>query len=91
MDFLTNNIGIFAGGGSAIALFLLKRIPNEKIKSLVFNVFYKLGVVFTLGLSKWKFTRQLWNITIEPYFIDLIENTFGSALDGLIKGLRSDN
>ena len=91
MDFITNNIGIFAGGGSAIALFVLKRIPNEKIQSFVFNVFYRLGVVLTLGLSKWKFTRQIWNLTIEPYFIDLVENTFGSALKGIIKGLRSDN
>ena len=30
MDFFTNNVTLFAGGGaSAIALWLLKRIPND--------------------------------------------------------------
>lgn len=79
------------GGGSAIALWVLKKIPNDKIKSIVFNTFYKLGVVATLGLSKWKLTSKLWNTTIEPYVVDLIDNTFKSAVDGIIKGLRSDN
>ena len=45
----------------------------------------------TAGLTKWKFTRKIWNKTIEPYFIDLVDNIFGSAIRGLIKGLRSDN
>ena len=80
-----------SGGGSAIALWVLKRIPNDKIKSVVFNVFYRVGVVATLGLSKCKFTKSIWNKTIEPYVVDLISNTFGAALDGIIKGLRSDN
>mgnify|MGYP003662779526 CR=1 FL=1 len=91
MEFITNNIGIFAGGSSAIALWILKIIPNDKIKTFVFNAFYRLGVVLTLGLSKWKYTRQIWNITIEPYFVDLISNVFKSAIDGIVKGLRSDN
>ena len=91
MDFLTNNIGLLAGGGtSAIALWVLKKIPNDKIKSIVFNTFYRLGVVATLGLTKFKLTAKLWNTTIEPYIIDLVDNTVKSALDGFIKGLRSD-
>ena len=45
----------------------------------------------TAGLTKWKFTSKIWNKTIEPYFIDLIDNLVGGALRGLIKGLKSDN
>ena len=86
------NLTLWIGGGStAIALWVLKKIPNDTIKSVVFNTFYKLGVVATLGLSKWKLTSKLWNTTIEPYVVDLIDNTFKSAVDGIIKGLRSDN
>ena len=44
----------------------------------------------TLGLGKWKFTKNIWNATIEPYFIDLVDNTVGAAVKGFIKGLRSD-
>ena len=36
MDFFTNNVTLFAGGGaSAIALWLLKRIPNDDLYSWV--------------------------------------------------------
>ena len=45
----------------------------------------------TAGLSKWVWTKKLWNKTIEPYFIDLIDNVVGGALRGFVKGLRSDN
>ena len=45
----------------------------------------------TLNLSKWKATAKVWNSTIEPYFIDLIDNVFGSIVRGFIKGLRVDN
>jgi len=45
----------------------------------------------TAGLTKWSFTKKIWNKTVEPYFIDLVDNLVGGALRGLIKGLRSDN
>ena len=44
----------------------------------------------TLGLGKWKLTKGVWNSTIEPWFIDLVDNFMGGAVRGLIKGLRSD-
>ena len=53
-------------------------------------MFIKLGAAMTLGMSKWKFTAKIWNKTIEPFFIDLIDNIFGSMVRGLIKGLKSD-
>ena len=49
------------------------------------------GKVMTLGLGKWNITKKVWNSTIEPWFIDLVDNTIGAAVRGFIKGLRSDN
>ena len=88
MDWLTMSLGL--GGGSA-ALWILKKIPNDKICLFVEGSFEKLGILMTAGLTKWKFTAKIWNKTIERYFIDLIDNLVGGALRGLIKGLKSDN
>ena len=88
MDFLGFGLGL---GGSGIALYILKKIPNEKICAVVEGGFEKLGILMTAGLTKFWATKALWNKTIEPYFIDLIDNVVGGALRGLIKGLRSDN
>ena len=92
MDFLTNNMNLFVGGGStAVALWVLKRIPNKKLYAYVERIAYCGGVAITLGLSKWKWTKKTWNKTIEPYLIDLIENTAGAFVKGMLKGLRKDN
>tara|TARA_R100000773_G_scaffold14845_1_gene13569 strand:+ start:9792 stop:10088 length:297 start_codon:yes stop_codon:yes gene_type:complete len=89
---VTGNSGILVGGGaSAIVLWVLKKIPNESICSVVETTFESLGKVMTLGLGKWSVTKGVWNKTIEPYFIDLVDNVFGSLVRGFIKGLRSDN
>tara|TARA_R110001583_G_scaffold165557_1_gene318269 strand:+ start:159 stop:437 length:279 start_codon:yes stop_codon:yes gene_type:complete len=91
MEFLTSNLGLLIGGGSsAVALWVLKAIPNEDIYSWVETGAYCLGTTMTLGLGRWKLTKKVWNTTIEPYFIDLIDNTVGAAVKGFIKGLRSD-
>jgi hypothetical protein len=91
LSFLTNNLGMIAGGGTAgVALWVLKKVPNEKICSFVESVSEKLGTVMTLGLGKWSLTKGIWNSTVEPWLIDLIDNVFGSIVRGLIKGLRSD-
>ena len=88
MEWLGLSLGL---GGGGIALFILKKIPNEKICAFVEGLFCKLGVAMTAGLSKFKWTKDAWNKTIEPWFIDLIDNIFGSMVRGLIKGLKSDN
>ena len=91
MEFFTNNVTLLAGGGvSAFALWLLKRIPNEDLYSWVKTGAYWAGSALTLGLGKWGWTKKIWNKTVEPYFIDLIDNTAGAAVDGFIEGLRSD-
>lgn len=88
MDWLGLSLGLSSGGA---LVWILKKIPNDKICSVVEGMFEKVGVLMTAGLTKWSFTKKIWNKTIEPYFIDLIDNVFGSAVKGLIKGLRSDN
>ena len=91
MTFLTGNAGLMTGGGAAgIALWVLKKVPNKHICSVVETTFETLGKAMTLGLGKWKVTKGLWNSTIEPWFIDLVDNFMGGAVRGLIKGLRSD-
>ena len=88
MDWITMSLGL--SGGSAV-LWVLKKIPNEHICSVIETGCESIGRVMTLNLSKWKATAKVWNSTIEPYFVDLIENTVGAAVKGLLDGLRSDN
>ena len=86
------NLTLLLGGGSAaIALWVLKKIPNTKIYDTVRTVCYTAGTVMTLGLAKWSWSKKIWNQTVEPYFIDLLENTVGAAINGFIDGLKSDN
>lgn len=81
-------------GGSIIAFILawiLKKIPNEKIKKFVGSIMYGAGVSITLGLSKWSITARYWNKIIEPFLVDLIDNVVGHGVKEFIRGLRSDN
>ena len=91
MTFLSSNMGLLTTGGSAgLVLWVLKKVPNEHICSVVETTFESIGNAMTLGLGKWKLTKGVWNSTIEPWFIDLVDNFMGGAVRGLIKGLRSD-
>ena len=91
LSFLTGNVGLLAGGGTAgIMLWVLKKVPNDKIYNSVEKLFKGLGVAMTLGLGKFKLTKKYWNSTVEPWVIDLVENTVGAAVNGFVKGLRSD-
>ena len=92
MDFLTNNLTMLIGGGtSAAVLWVLRQIPNEDIYSWVKTGAYWAGSILTLRLGKWSLTKKIWNKTVEPYFIDLVDNTVGAAVEGFISGLRSDD
>tara|TARA_R100000808_G_C2146253_1_gene154170 strand:+ start:2355 stop:2651 length:297 start_codon:yes stop_codon:yes gene_type:complete len=92
LGMLGENSGLLVGGGSsAIVLWVLKKIPNEHICSVIETACESVGRVMTLNLSKWNMTKKVWNKTIEPYFIDLFDNIFGSIIRGFTKGLRSDN
>jgi hypothetical protein len=88
---LMNNATMLVGGGSAgVLLWILKKVPNENICVFVEGLFYRAGKAITLGLSKWSFTKKFWNKTVEPWFIDLLDNVVGGAVRGFIKGLRID-
>lgn len=91
--FFVSKVAVYAGGTSAafVLAWIMKKIPNDKIKVFVGEFFYKLGVLLTLGLTKWKYTKGFWNSVIEPWFIDLLDNVIGEAVKQFIKGLRSDN
>lgn len=83
-------VATYAGGSiaAAVLLWIFKRIPNEKIYSAVESFFHGLGKWLTLTASK---KSKLWNRIIEPWFIDLLQNTVAAALNGFIRGLRSDD
>ena len=91
MDFLLNNVNLIAGGSAGAAvLWMLKKLPNEDLYSWVETGAYWAGKAITLNLGSWKWTRGIWNKTVEPYLIDLVDNVVGEAVKQFIKGLRSD-
>ena len=91
LTFLTNNLTLITGMSSAgLVLWVLKKVPNEHICSVVETTFETMGKAITLGLGKWSFTKKVWNSTIEPWFIDLVDNFVGGAVRGFVRGLRSD-
>lgn len=91
LDFISNNAGLLMGGtGGGIVLYILKKVPNKEICMWVEGFCFLGGRMMTLGLAQWKFTKNVWNSTIEPWFIDLIDNFVGGAIRGFIRGLRVD-
>ena len=90
---LTGKAVAYAGGGIAVIAsgWLLKKVPNNKIKVKVGLWMYGLGVTVTLGMAKWKYTKSIWNKVVEKYFIDLIDNVLVTGLAKFIEGMRSDN
>ena len=97
LEMLAAKVGIkaaaYAGAGVAGigVAWALKKIPNATIKAKVGRFMYGLGVTVTLGLSKWKWTKGIWNKVVEPYFIDLVDNVAVTGLGKFVEGMRSDN
>ena len=97
LEWMVAKVGVeatqYAAGGVAAAglAWAFKKIPNAQIKAKIGLVMYGAGVACTLGLAKYKFTKKVWNKTVEPYLIDFMDNVFAHGLNEFIRGLRSDN
>ena len=91
--FAKSKVAAYAGMGVAgvVTAFVLKKIPNKTIKAKFGSWMYNLGVLCTLGMGKWKWTKNVWNKTIEPYFVDAIDNILVTGIAKFVDGLRSDN
>jgi len=96
-------LGFFTGGNLITGLivvivgYIMKKISNKWIRKfrVPVQIFFRgLGVVCTLGLSKWKWTAPIWNKTLEPFVVDLIDNIWyilEGIPAGIIEGFHSDN
>ena len=97
MDSIAAKLGVevaqYAAGGAVavVVAFALKKIPNATIKAKLGVVMYSAGVACTLGLAKFKWTKKVWNKTIEPYIVDAIDNIVSHGIQEFVRGLRSDN
>ena len=76
---------------AVVVAYALKKIPNATIKAKLGVVMYSAGVACTLGLAKFKWTKKVWNKTIEPYVVDAIDNIVSHGIQEFVRGLRSDN
>ncbi|AUF82292.1 hypothetical protein TetV_200 [Tetraselmis virus 1] len=82
--------------GIAVALFTAlaagrKMLPPHQVRDKLTSFMYHTGVVLTLGMSKSTRMGPIWNSTVEPVVVDLLDDVSYSVRYGLIKGLRSDN
>ena len=91
MNIVSGSPVIYGSISAAILGYFLKTIPTKHIKMVVGKFAYGLGCTVTLGLSKFAYTAPLWNKTIEPFFVDLIDNVVGTFTAKFIEGLRSDD
>ena len=95
--------GLLAGGGIGfLAQELSTRFITKKTVEKFFTpakvrlgqFFRGLGIATTLGMSRWKYTKGLWNVTIEPLFILVIGslvNIVKYIWDCYQEGLATDN
>ena len=96
-------LGFVTGGKFIMGLLIviigyaMKKIKNDWIRKFripVQALFRGFGITATLGLSKWKWTAPLWNKTLEPFVVDLLDNVWyilEGIPAGIIEGLHTDN
>ena len=89
---LTGSVVGYATGGIAVAgtAWALKKIPNTTIKAKVGLWTYRAGVLVSLNMGNWKYTRKIWH-QVELWLIDAIDNIVVWGLHRFIEGMRSDN
>lgn len=83
-----------AGIGGLLGIMLKKYVSNDFIIGAGKKARWAgkaLGVLVTGGLSKWKYTKPVWNKIIEPYVIVIFKTIALNFQIGVIEGLESDN
>ncbi len=90
--YVTGEALAYVGGitATAVTAWVLKKIPNATLKAKFGAFMYGAGVACTLGLAKWKWTKKIWNKTLEPWVIDAIDNVIVTGISKFVDGLRSD-
>ena len=79
--------------GPILNLLLKKYVTDETVARwglAVKNVFKNIGTYVTLGLSQWKWSKGIWNSTIEPLVIIIFRVIVNNMIAGLVQGLESD-
>ena len=79
------------GGASVLIAYILKKIPNQSLRRKFGSTMYALGVMLTLGLAKWQFSKKVWHSLVEPWVVDAMDNIVAHGIQEFIRGLRSDN
>jgi hypothetical protein len=82
---------LIIGAVTLVLGYILNQFKPDFLASIVTKTFTGFGITVTLGMSRWKVTKNFWNNIIEPWFISFIDNTVGAAVKGFIAGLKTDN
>lgn len=89
-------IGLVGAGavGTLLNLLLKRFVTEARLNRWGGNsqdFGFAIGRIVTLGLSSWGPTSRIWNSTLEPIFLVLVEKMAGRFLIGFGKGAQSDN
>ena len=90
----TVNKALAWAGGSIIlfvATWFLKWVPTAKIRKVIYDVCFEFGAMLSRFFNNWKYTKAIWENTLEPWLLGFLDMVFGAIFDGLSAGMRSDN
>ncbi len=89
----TAQIAAYAGGSILIVIvtWILKKIPTVKIRKAIYDLFFKIGAIISKFFNTWKYTKKIWENTLEPWLVGFLDMLLMSIINGLFDGLRSDN
>lgn len=76
---------------SGVLLIAGRLIPDSFLIAFFGGAGEKLGKMITFGMAKWKWSAPFWNSKIEPWLINVIKNTVVEFINGMFRGMKSDN
>jgi len=88
---IATNKFVFLPVLTATLLALFKIVPNAKIQAAVGKVARFLANAINVAVGKKSWFKTVWNATIEPWFIDLINNTLVTFAKEFTAELLEDN